>query len=153
MVKQKQIIEKAIIKHIAGNRATVEIIKPNPEECKSCGVCAGIENRPNLLEINVIPGARVGQQVTLQVIEYSPYKTMFLILVLPIISLFVGSIVGQKVHFICSHSQNLRTVLCGIIFFVISIAAVGIYDKKIRSKKQAYRKIISIVNNLNLGTR
>jgi positive regulator of sigma E activity len=144
MFKQKQVTEKGIIKYINGNRATVEIIKHNSEECKSCGVCIGIENKPVLLEVNVFPGIVVGQQVTLKIIEHSPYKSMILLFILPIVNLLVGSLIGQKFYFIYPGSQNVRMVSFGFIFFIVSIVAVSIYDKKIRSKKHVHRKIVSI---------
>jgi len=155
MFKQKQVVETGIIKYINGNHATVEIIKPNSQECKSCGVCMGIENNPNLLEVNAVPGLGVGQQVTLKIIEHSPYKSMILLLLLPIASLLTGSLIGQKFYFIYPSSQDLRMVSCGFISFMLSIIVVSIYDKKIRNKKHAHRKIISIdiQNKYNLITR
>ncbi|MFN3533477.1 MAG: SoxR reducing system RseC family protein [Candidatus Brocadia sp.] len=155
MFKQKQIIEKGIIKYIHGNHASVEIIKPNSQECKSCGVCAGIENNPNRLEVIALPGLSVGQQVTLKTIEHSPYKSMILLFILPIVNLLIGSLLGQKFYFIYPHSQNIRMVACGFISFILSIMAVSIYDKKIRNKKHAHRKIIFVdtQSNYNLITQ
>ena len=155
MSNQKQNIEKGIIKSIQGNRATVEIVKSDTKECKSCGTCAGIENKSNILEVNVIPGVVVGQQVTLQIVERSPYKSVILLLVLPIINMLIGSLIGQKIHFLYPNSQDIRMLFCGFVFFALSIFAVSIYDKKIRSKKRSHQKIISIdiLNNYNLITR
>ena len=155
MSNLKQNIEKGIIKSIQGNRATVEIVKSDTKECKSCGTCAGIENKSNILEVNVIPGVVVGQQVTLQIVERSPYKSVILLLVLPIINMLIGSLIGQKIHFIYPNSQDIGMLFCGFIFFALSIFAVSIYDKKIRSKKRSHQKIISIdiLNNYNLITR
>src|SRR3990170_5973329 len=155
MSNQKQFIEKGIIKSIQGNRATVEVVKPDTKECKSCGTCAGIETKSNFLEVNAIPGLVVGQQVTLQIIERSPYKSIILLLILPVINLLVGSLIGQKIYFIYPNSQDIRMLFCGFVFFALSIFAVSIYDKKIRSKKRSHQKIISIdiLNNYNLITR
>src|SRR3990172_10576879 len=144
MPNQKLNIEKGIIKSIQGNRATVEIIKPDAKECKSCGTCAGIENQSNILEVTALPGLVIGQQVTLQIIERSPYKSIILLLVLPMISLLTGSLIGQKFQFIYPNSQDVRMLFCGFVFFVLSIFAVSIYDKKIRSKKRSHQKMISI---------
>lgn len=143
MFKQKQVLEKGIIKYINGNHATVEIIKPDSQDCKSCGVCIGIENKSNLLEVNTSPGLSVGQQVTLKIIEHSPYKSMILVFILPVVNLLAGCLLGQKFSFIYPGSQNIRMVSCGFISFVLSIVAINIYDKKIRHKKHAYQKIIS----------
>ena len=155
MPNQKLNIEKGIIKSIQGNRATVEIVKPDTKECKSCGTCAGIENKSNFLDVNAISGLVVGQQVTLQIVERSPYKSVILLLILPIINMLIGSLIGHKIHIIYPNSQDIRMLFCGFIFFALSIFAISIYDKKIRSKKRSLQKIISIdiLNNYNLITR
>ncbi|MDN3514043.1 MAG: SoxR reducing system RseC family protein [Candidatus Brocadia sp.] len=152
MFRQKQDVKKGIIKYINGGRAFVEIIEPDSQECKSCGVCMGIENKPNLLETNTFPGLFAGQQVTLKIIELSPYKSMMLLFLLPMINLIVGCLIGQKFYFIYPNSQDIRMVVCGFIFFILSIVAISIYDKKLRNKRQSHRKIISIdtQNNFNL---
>ena len=146
MFNQKQILQKGTVKYINGDRATVEIAKLNPEECKSCTVCTDIKNKPNLLEVNVIPGLCVGHKVTLQITEHSPYKSIFFLLFLPVISLLIGSLIGKKVQFIYPNSQDIRMVFCGFVFFLLSIVFVSIYDRMIRNKKQKHRKIILIEN-------
>ncbi len=152
MFRQKEIIEKGIIKYINGNHATVEIIRPDSQACKSCGVCMGIENNPNLLEVIAFPGLRTGQQVTLKTTGHSPYRSMTLLLILPMVSLFIGILLGQRFHAICPASQNIRMVVCGFFFFILSIMAVSVYDKKTRNKKFAHRKILSVdtQNNYDL---
>jgi sigma-E factor negative regulatory protein RseC len=150
MFKQEFIRERGIVKYIHNNRALVEIEKPNSKECKSCGVCTGVENRQHLLEVHTIPGLRVGQQVTIQIIKPSPYKSIILILVLPLVCMLIGSLLGQKMQFIYPGSQNVRMVSCGFTLFILSIFAISIYDKKIRDLKPQ-RKIISIdtIDNFN----
>jgi sigma-E factor negative regulatory protein RseC len=144
MFQQSEIIEKGIIKYVQGNRAGVEIVKPNSTDCKTCGICVGIENKQNLLEVDAIPDISVGQQVTLQISENSPYKSMILVFILPIVSLLIGSLLGQKIQFLYPSSENFRMIFCGFIFFILPIVSIGIYDKKIRSKRYTRRKIISI---------
>ena len=145
MFKKTQIVENGIIRYISGNRTTVEIVKSNLEECKSCGSCTDIKNKPNFIEIETVPGLILGQQVILQVIESSPSKSIILLLILPIVSLLTGSLIGQKIHFVYPQSQNIRMISCGFIFFFLSIIFLSIYDKKIRNKNQAHRKITSVL--------
>src|SRR5574341_1366344 len=145
MFKKTQIVEKGIIRYVSGNRTTVEIVKSNPEECKSCGSCADIKNKPNFIEIETTPGLILGQQVILQITGSSPYKSIILLLILPIVSLLIGSLIGQKTYFIYPQSENIRMISCGFIFFFLSIIILSIYDKKIRNKNQAHRRIISIL--------
>ena len=145
MFKKTQIVENGIIRYISGNRTTVEIVKSNLEECKSCGSCKDIKSKPNFIEIETVPGLILGQQVILQVIESSPSKSIILLLILPIVSLLIGSLTGQKIHFIYPQSQNIRMISCGFIFFFLAIIFLNIYDKKIRNKNQAHRKITSVL--------
>lgn len=144
MFKQKKVVENGIIKYIDGGRATVEVIQPNLQECKSCSGCMETENKRNFFEVDVLPGLHVGQRVTFQIITHSPYKGMLLIFILPLISLVVGSLIGQKFRFLYPNSQDVRMICCGFMFFILSILAVSIYEKMTRNKKQIHREIISI---------
>ena len=146
MFKQKRVVETGIVKYIQGDYATIEIKKTNPEECKSCGACTGIENNANFLEVKTIPGLSTGQQVKLQIVRQSIYKSIILLFFLPIVSLIVGSLIGRKVYIIFPDSQNLRMLFGGFVLFVLSIFVVSMYEKKVRSKKQIDKRIISIVN-------
>ncbi|HHT9110474.1 MAG TPA: SoxR reducing system RseC family protein [Candidatus Brocadiaceae bacterium] len=150
MFKQELVRERGTVKYIYNNRALVERERPNSKECKSCGVCTGVENTQHLLEVPIIPGLRVGQQVTLEIIKSSPYKSILLILVLPLISIIAGSLLGQKMHFLYPSSPNVRMVSCGFLLFVLSILVISIYDKKIRGQKQHW-KIVStdFLDNFN----
>ena len=145
MFKKTQIVENGIIRYISGNRTTVEIVKSNLQECKSCSSCTDIKNKPNFIELETVPGLILGQQVILQVIESSPSKSIILLLILPIVSLLTGSLIGEKIHFACPQSQNIRMISCGFIFFFLSIIFLSIYDKKIRNKNQTHRKITSVL--------
>ncbi len=144
MLKQNRTIERGIIKQIRGNRAIVEIVKPETKDCKSCGSCMDIKNPFNLLEVDVVPGLDVGRRVVVQIVCPSPYKSMALLFVLPVVNLLAGSLIGQKITRIYPYSQNVRMLLCGFVFFVLTIAVVSLYDKKIRNKKHSHRQIISI---------
>lgn len=143
MPEQKLTEEKGIIKYIHGKRVTIEIVKRSSNDCKSCGVCVGIENNPSLVELDFVPGLRVGQQVTLKSSDFSRYKSMLFIFVLPIVSLLVGSFIAQNFHFIFPNAHNLRMICSGSLCFITTIVAVSIYEKKNKRKRQPYRKIIA----------
>lgn len=149
MLKQNLTIERGIVKQIRGNRAIVEIGNPETKDCKSCGSCMDIKNPFKLLEVDVVPGLGMGCRVEVQIVRPSPYKSMTLLLLLPIVNLLAGSMIGQKITHIYPYSQNVRMLLCGFIFFALTIAFISIYDKKIRNKKLSHRRIISIedINN------
>ncbi len=143
MFQQKQAFEAGIVKHVNGNRALVEIVKQDDEGCKSCGVCLGVEDKPNLLEAKTIPGLSVGHVVTLQISRNSPYKSILLIFVLPIVNLLIGSLLGQKIPLPYPNSRDVRMLLFGIAFFLLTILAVSVYEKKLK-QKQPPCKIISL---------
>lgn len=145
MLKQNLTIERGIVKQIRGNRATVEIVKPETKDCKSCGSCMDIKNPFKLLEVDVVPGLDVGCQVVVQIVRPSPYKSIALLLFLPLVNLLAGSLIGQKITCIYPYSQNVRMLLCGFVFFTSTIAVVSLYDRKIRNKKHSHRQIISIL--------
>lgn len=144
MFKQNRTIERGIVKQIRGNRAVVEIGSPETKDCKSCGSCMDIKNPFKLLEVDVVPGLDMGCRVEVQIVRPSPYKSMTLLLLLPIVNLLAGSIIGQKITGIYPYSQNVRMMLCGFIFFALTIAVVSLYDRKMRSRKYSHRQIISV---------
>ena len=146
MFKENQIIENGIVKSINGNRVVLKIINQNPSKCKSCGVCIGVEKDSNFLELESFAHLKVGQQVTLQITQNSPYKSILFLLLTPIASLLTGSLIGEKIPFIFQHSQDMQMAFCGFVFFVLSVLAVSFYDKKLRNKKNTYRKILSVDN-------
>jgi positive regulator of sigma E activity len=143
MLQQKQAVTAGVVKYINGNRALVEIIKQHEEGCKSCGVCLGVENKPGMLEVNTIPGLNVGHVVTLQTSRNSPYKSILLIFVLPLINLLAGSLIGQKIHLPYPNSPDVRMLLFGMAFFLLTILVVSVYEKKMKQKQQPC-KIISL---------
>jgi len=150
MVKQEHFIEKGIIKDIHGNRAIVQLVRQNTSEgCYSCGVCGDtdVKKNPPVLEVETIPHLFVGQMVKLQKTVNSPYKAIILTFITPLISLFIGSFVGQKIEFIFPKSQDIRMFICGFVFFLLAIFAVSIYDKKTRHKNRKHHKIISCDNH------
>ena len=110
MFKHELIRETGIVQYIHNNRALIEIEKPNSKECKSCSVCTGMENNQHFLEVDAIHGLHAGQRVTLQIIKPSPYKSIVLILALPLVSMLTGSLLGQKMHFLYPDSPNVRMV-------------------------------------------
>lgn len=149
MLKQNLTIERGIVKQIRGNRVTVEIGNPETKDCKSCGSCMDIKNPFRLLEVDAVPGLNMGCRVEVQIVRPSPYKSMALLLLLPIVNLLAGSMIGQKITRIYPYSQNVRMLLCGFIFFALTIAVVSLYDRKMRNKKHSHRQIISIENTDN----
>ena len=149
MLKQNLTIERGIVKQIRGNRATVEIGNPETKDCKSCGSCMDIKNPFNLLEVDAVPGLDVGRRVVVQIVRPSPYKSMTLLLLLPVVNLLAGSMIGRKITCIYPYSQNVRMLLCGFLFFALTIAAVSLYDRKMRNKKHSHRQIISIDDTNN----
>ena len=70
-----------------------------------------------------------------------------LVFVFPLISLLVGSYVGQNYNILCITSKDIRIIVCGFIFFISSLVIAGIYDKMSKSKTTTPQKIIS--NNLH----
>lgn len=153
MFKQKSIVEKGVIRYINNNYATVEVVRQNSQECKSCSSCGEAENKPKLFEVKAFPGLEVGELVMLQGIEHSPYKGIILVLFLPLISLIIGSLIGREICFIYPNSQDVRMIGCGFIFFLLSILAVSIYEKTRGNQKQIRRKIISIDTQDNVNLR
>ncbi len=143
MFKQTQVKEEGIIKRINGNKTTIELLKQTAENCKSCSGCAEVKISSQYLEVETVPGIKEGQLVVTQKTIHSPYKSIMLVFVFPLISLLVGSYVGQNYNILCITSKDIRIIVCGFIFFMSSLVIAGIYDKMSKSKTTTPQKIIS----------
>ncbi|MBE7548688.1 hypothetical protein KsCSTR_16980 [Candidatus Kuenenia stuttgartiensis] len=142
MFKQTQVKEAGIIKRINGNRTTIELLKQTAENCKSCSGCAEVKSSPHYLEVETVPGTKEGQLVVTQKRIHSPYKSIILVFVFPLISLIAGSYVGQNYNFFGITSKDIRIIVCGFIFFISSLVIAAIYDKMSKSKTTTPQKII-----------
>lgn len=149
MFKQTQIKETGIIKNINGNKTTIELLKQTTENCKSCSGCAEGKGSSKYVEVETVPGLKEGQRVVTQKTIHSPYKSIILVFVFPVISLLVGSYIGQNYNIFHIKSKDTRVIICGFISFVASLIIASIYDKMTKSKTTTSQKIIS--DNLHTG--
>jgi positive regulator of sigma E activity len=137
-------IEEGIVKTIDNGRAVVEIKKASTEACARCGVCVAAGDTIRLIEVEAVPGLSLGKKVTLQIDSPSAYKSMSLLLFLPVVAFITGCMIGVKVDFILPETPNLRIGLFGLLSFAFSLIVASLYDRRIRSKGLQPPEILSI---------
>ncbi|MBM4053357.1 MAG: SoxR reducing system RseC family protein [Planctomycetes bacterium] len=143
MFKETQIKETGIIKNINGNKTTIELLSQTTENCKSCSGCGEVKSSSQYLEVETVPGLEEGQFVVTQKTINSPYRSIMLVFVFPVISLLTGSYIGQNYNILRITSKDTRVIVCGFIFFITSLIIAGVYDKMTKNKTATSRKIIS----------
>ncbi|MDP4089355.1 MAG: SoxR reducing system RseC family protein, partial [Bacillota bacterium] len=100
-------------------------------DCENCGSCPG--NKAMVLEVNNRFGAQKGDKVVFEQRQESMLKAAFIVYILPLLAIFVGSEIGIAV----SNAINVQAIgleiAGGAIAFVLSIMFIIHYEKSSRS--------------------
>ncbi|MCF6147549.1 MAG: SoxR reducing system RseC family protein [Candidatus Kuenenia sp.] len=142
MFRQTKVKETGIITNINGNKTTIELLKQTTENCKSCSGCVEVNSSSQYIEVETVPGLKEGQLVVTQKTIHSPYKSIILVFVFPLISLLIGSYIGQNYNIFHITSKDIRVIVSGFIFFIASLIIASVYDRLTKSKTTTSQKII-----------
>jgi sigma-E factor negative regulatory protein RseC len=115
-----------------------EMVKVNIKRhasCESCGVCGwGGKNELTLLVSNTI-GAKVGDQVLLELPAAKMYQAALLVYTLPLMMLlcgfWVGQLIGRKLGMPARRSEILGIVTC---FGSVALTYLGVHRLDQRRK-------------------
>jgi len=122
------------------------------EGCGSCG-CRGAcqafggGTERKITAINQA-GATVGDQVLLTIGSGSFLKASFLVYLLPILALVVGSVVGQKYSSQIWAAANPETVsvLTGVFCLVVSFMVIRLLNTRITQSQKYYPVIEKVID-------
>ena len=107
-------IEIGKILEIRGDR--VKISLPLKEGCSTCGKCTlGKGEKYMRLEVEAIPGARLGDEVMVEVPERDPLIAALLLFGIPLLGLFLGGGVGYLLFYSLGGDANAGAGLLGLI--------------------------------------
>ena len=125
-------------------------VEPGHEDrCGHCGLCGRRKDGSMILRVPVSaeqrPHVRKGLRVTVELDLPSPYRAIFLLLVLPLIGLIAGAVMGQRWESL-SELVTLPSPLISLLFAVVgggSLFGIGIgIERKAAAKRQAPRLIL-----------
>ncbi|NMM61342.1 SoxR reducing system RseC family protein [Clostridium sp. P21] len=120
----KKETEGVVIQTI-GNIAKVKANRHG--DCKNCGACPG-DKAMVVDAINTI-GAKPGQHVSFEIKEVNMLKAAFVVYILPLVSVFIGAVIGGFIAEKSGHGSVPFQVVGGILAFIVSIIYIKFFDK------------------------
>ncbi|MHC1630106.1 MAG: SoxR reducing system RseC family protein [Methanoculleaceae archaeon] len=140
-------IETGKILEIRGDRAKISL--PLKEGCSTCGKCTlGKGEKYMRLEVETIPGARVGDEVMVEVPERDPLVAATLLFGFPLLGLLSGGGAGYLLFSRWGGDPNAGAGLLGLI------TMAGVFVILRRRERERMKKDgggIRIVKNLPPG--
>jgi Positive regulator of sigma E activity len=96
-------------------------------DCKNCGACPG--DNATVLDVQNPLGAKPGQRVVFEIKEENMLKAAFVVYILPIISIFLGSICGTWLAAKFGQPEKIFQIGGAIIAFILSVLYVKVFDR------------------------
>lgn len=117
--------EEGVVIALEGKIAKVRASRHS--DCESCGACPG--DKATVLDVYNQVDAKLGQRVMITIPEANMVKAAFIVYVLPLITTFIGFLIGvwlsQKYGF-----PALFTEVCtSIVGFVVAIIYIKYFDR------------------------
>lgn len=127
------------------NLAKIEIT-PNAS-CEKCKICDIGENGQRIVEATNSIKAQVGNIVKLEMNSTIITKAAFIMYLLPLILMFIGFAVGNKLAIILNLEKYLElfVAIFGIISLLGAYLGIKIYDRKISLTTKFKPKITQII--------
>ena len=112
-------------------------------DCTNCGACPGSDIV--IISANNKLGAKVGQRVDFEVKEVNVLIGAFTVFVLPLITAFVGVLLGRFIGKYVGANINVFQIIGGIIAFLLSLIFVKLFDKAANTSEESKPAIIRIL--------
>jgi len=126
---------------LEGDLARVRVA-PNAE-CDNCGTC-NIEHM-EILAYNAV-NASLGQKIRFRKIEDNMIKIAFMMLMLPLLSIFAGLYAGYAAALYFNLNGTAMMSAGALIFLAAAVYTAYVYDKKYKLNKKSLPMIVGVVN-------
>jgi len=120
---------EGVVIQIDGNMAKVKSNRHG--DCKNCGACPG--DNATVLDVQNPLGAKPGQRVVFEMKETNMLKAAFVVYILPLIAILLGSLGGMWLAEKMGQSEKIFQIGGGLIAFILAILYVKIFDKSTNS--------------------
>jgi Positive regulator of sigma E activity len=112
-------------------------------ECKSCGACPG--NDSAIIAVKNDLGAIPGQRVIFEVNEFNSLKGAFVVFALPLISVFLGALLGGHIGNIMGYPSVPCRIIGGLIAFAAAAAFIKFFDRHVGKREKSLPVITKIL--------
>ena len=127
-------IEEGVVIELQGDMAKVKVGRH--ENCSGCGACGSAKNISTVVYNEI--GAKIGDRVNFSLPETNIVTGAFMVFMFPLIFASLGAAVAFI--FFEEYVPHLA-----IVFFLLSLIFVKLYDKKKRHDLKYNAKIIEII--------
>jgi sigma-E factor negative regulatory protein RseC len=145
--------EEGIVKGLKEN-GLAEVVATGGEGCGSCGCRGACQALGGGKERRVTAinraGATVGDQVTLTISSGSFLKASFMVYLLPIIALVIGSVMGQRysAQIWAAAKPDTVAVLAGVFCLAVSFLGIRLYNSRLKEGQKYYPVIERVIGHL-----
>lgn len=125
--------QQGVVIEINGNMAKVKSNRHG--DCKNCGACPG--DGATVLEVQNPLGAKPGQRVVFEIKEENMLKAAFVVYILPIIAIFLGSMLGIWLATKLGQAEKLFQIGGAVIGFILSVIYIKVFDRATNNNDKA----------------
>ncbi len=139
-------IEEGIVTRIEGPHAWVKTMKSSA--CKSCSARGGCTTlgggKEMIVEALNNANAAVGDLVAVGFETGPLLKLTFLLYIFPICCLFIGAVIGDKIHTRIGFDPSIASLLFGMLFFIFSFIVIRVIGKRLSGKAEYKARVVQI---------
>ena len=134
-------LEQGIVVETEGKVAKIKVGRHS--DCTNCGGCPG--SNSIIVTANNPVQAVTGQRVEFEVKETHVLVGAFTVFIWPLLAAAAGIAAGHVVAGYSSWDGNLCRMVGGVLFFVVSLAFVRIFDRSAAGNDRARPDILRIL--------
>jgi len=131
MVRRVKKEEEGIV--IALNGKIAKVRASRHSECESCGACAG--DNATVMDVYNPVDAKVGQRVIIEIPEDNMLKAAFIVFLLPLLTTFMGYLIGVWISQKYGFPALLSEVSASIVAFVLTLLYIKYFDRSMTNTK------------------
>lgn len=102
-------------------------------DCDSCGACPG--DKATIMDVYNRVDARVGQRVIIEIPEANMLKAAFVVYMLPLLTIFVGYLIGVWISQKYGSPALLTEVCTSIAAFALTLVYIKFFDRSMSKIK------------------
>ena len=139
--------EKGIVTKLESTTAWVKTTRTSAcETCTAKSACRTLGGGKEMEVEAINPvGAKMGDWVVLGFETSALVKISFLVYIVPIVSMIIGAVIGQKIALSYQYNGSVLSAIVGFLFFFLAFLFIKSTGNKMAKKNEYRPKIIRII--------